>query len=99
MITVGMNYQVLEGKESTFEKAFEGILRALQETDGHVSSHLYTDVHTPSSYLIISEWNDTVAFETFISSDKFRNVTAWGKEQILSGRPSHTVYGTVEPVS
>ena len=27
-----------------------------------------------------------------ISSQAFRDVTTWGKEQILSGRPQHKIY-------
>ena len=40
-----------------------------------------------ASYLITSEWSDEEAFKSFISSQAFRDVTNWGKEQILAGRP------------
>ena len=93
MITVGMNYDVLAGKEDVFERAFESVIGALREAAGHSQSRLYKDVHAPQSYLIVSEWNDVNAFNSFITSDAFRKVTNWGKEQILSGRPKHQVYG------
>jgi heme-degrading monooxygenase HmoA len=45
-----------------------------------------------ASYLITSEWSDEQAFRDFIQSQAFKDVTNWGKEQILSGRPQHKIY-------
>ena len=45
-----------------------------------------------ASYLITSEWSDEQAFQDFIHSQAFKDVTTWGKEQILSGRPQHKIY-------
>lgn len=87
-----MDYEVLEGKQEIFEKACNGVIKALQNADGHKRSSLYKDVNRQNVYLIISEWDQMDAFQSFISSDQFRNVTNWGKEQILSRRPTHTVY-------
>jgi len=92
MITVGMNYQVLPGKEPAFEKMFKSVLGVMQEIDGHTRSALYRDVDEPQRYLIISDWQDREAFDAFIASDRFRQVTNWGKQQILAGRPSHDYY-------
>lgn len=92
MITVGMNYKVLQGKEVQFEKVFENVLQSLQTTAGHAKSALYKDVQDVQSYLIVSEWSSEDAFQTFIQSDQFRKIVNWGAEQILSGRPVHTVY-------
>ncbi len=92
MVTIGMNYEVLEGKEVVFEKAFASVISALNEADGHRVSRLLCDVHNKRSYVILSEWNDEEAFGTFIASPEFARVTNWGKEQILAGRPSHVVY-------
>lgn len=92
MVTVGMNYQVLPGKEEAFEKGFKGVITVMKDWTGHVASHLYKDVDKVNSYLIISEWNDKAAFDSFIKSEKFASVTNWGKEQILAGRPKHQVY-------
>lgn len=99
MITVGMNYSVLEGKEKVFENAFQGVIKALNKAEGHESSHLYRDVSASTEYLIVSEWSDESAFQAFITSEAFRNVTNWGKEQILAGRPSHRVYQEGQDVS
>lgn len=92
MITIGMNYQVIPGKEQEFESAFEGVVNALNKADGHDKSTLYKDCKQAVNYLIMSEWADEVAYQTFIRSDAFRNVTNWGASNILSGRPSHQLY-------
>ncbi len=89
-----MNYQVLPGKEEVFERAFKSVLGVMKESPGHTSSHLYKDVDVANSYLIISDWNDKAAFDTFVKSEAFGKVTNWGKEQILAGRPKHQVYTT-----
>jgi heme-degrading monooxygenase HmoA len=94
MVTVGMNYRVIAGKEHTFESAFKGVLRVMGEMPGHLRSNLYRDVSDDRSYLIVSEWSDRQAFEAFVRSEKFRQVADWGKEQILEARPVHTVYET-----
>lgn len=98
MITVGMNYNVLSGKEEVFERAFAQVIDALKAAPGHTESHLYRDVSAPSSYLIVSDWNDKVAFDSFIRSESFAKVTNWGKEQILAGRPKHQVYTHAAPL-
>jgi heme-degrading monooxygenase HmoA len=92
MITVGMNYHVLPGKQSEFEEKFQAVIGALQAAAGHTASTLWKDVSDDASYLITSEWSDEQAFRDFIQSEAFRAVTNWGKEQILSGRPQHKVY-------
>ncbi len=92
MITVGMNYHVIAGKEQDFEEKFAGVVDALNAAEGHTSSTLWKDVSDGSSYLITSEWSEEKAFTDFIHSDAFRKVTDWGKEQILSGRPMHKIY-------
>ena len=92
MITVGMNYHVIEGKQQDFEEKFAAVIEALNAADGHTSSTLWKDTSDGASYLITSEWSDEEAFTTFIRSEAFRNVTSWGKEQILSGRPVHKIY-------
>jgi len=92
MITVGMNYHVLPGKQQDFEQKFAGVIDALKAATGHVNSTLWKDVADDASYLITSEWSEEAAFTSFIRSDEFRAVTNWGKEQILSGRPQHKVY-------
>jgi heme-degrading monooxygenase HmoA len=83
---------VLPGKAEVFERAFRSVLDAMRTNAGHSASFLYKEVDTPDSYLIISEWNDKGAFDSFVRSEQFAKVTNWGKEQILAGRPKHQVY-------
>lgn len=92
MITVGMNYHVIEGKQTDFEQKFAGVIDALRAAEGHDNSVLWKDVSDDASYLITSEWSEEQAFHEFIRSPEFRAVTDWGKEQILSGRPQHKIY-------
>ena len=92
MITVGMNYHVIKGKQQDFEDKFAAVIGALRAAEGHSTSTLWRDVSDDASYLITSEWTDEQAFTEFIRSDAFRDVTNWGKEQILSGRPQHKIY-------
>ena len=93
MITVGMNYHVVPGKADAFENAFRKVIHALREAAGHSETRLFKEVDDPDHYLIVSDWGDKAAFEAFVSSDAFRAVTDWGKEQILRRRPEHRVYG------
>jgi len=93
MVTVGMNYHILPGKEKVFEDAFAKVMHALREAPGHSKSWLFHEVADPAHYLIVSDWNDKSAFEQFIGSPTFRAVANWGKEQILATRPDHRIYG------
>jgi heme-degrading monooxygenase HmoA len=92
MITVGMNYHVIAGKQEDFERKFGDVIAALRAANGHTSSTLWKDVGDDASYLITSEWSDEQAFKDFIQSQAFKDVTTWGKEQILSARPQHKIY-------
>ena len=92
MVTIGMNYEVLPGKEATFENAFRKVLGVMNDTAGHTDTHMYRDIDKSTSYLIVSQWSDKHAFDSFIQSDAFRQVANWGKEQILAGRPTHDYY-------
>jgi heme-degrading monooxygenase HmoA len=92
MITIGMNYDVIPGKENIFENAFEGVANALSSAQGHEFSNLYRDCKIHNKYIIISQWEDQQAYQAFITSEAFRKVTNWGASEILSGRPMHQVY-------
>jgi len=92
MVTIGMNYTVIPGKEATFERAFNNVLGAMAGLEGHTESFLFKDVNNPASYLITSKWVSEDAFKEFMASDRFRKVADWGSENILAGRPQHTVY-------
>ena len=94
MITIGMNYEIREGKDQPFEKKFALVLEAMDGSDGHVKTQLYRDVFKERSYLVVSEWSSKSAFDGFISSDTFKQVTDWGAANILATRPDHKVYGS-----
>jgi len=93
MITVGMNYEVREGKGPVFEESFRKVLEVMSKMPGHVKSRLFRDVDQTGSYLIHSEWESKEAFTGFIRSADFAEVTRWGSQEILAGRPSHKIYG------
>lgn len=99
MVTIGMNYHVLPGKEETFESAFKKVVQAMGGMDGHRETRMYRDISEPRMYLIVSQWTKKAAFDAFVGSETFRNVANWGKEQILAGRPKHEVYGGDEPAA
>ena len=93
MVTIGMNYSVLEGKEQIFEDACARVIETMKGIDGHGESRLFKEVgDARRHYLIVSTWSSEDAFRAFIASDAFKKVTNWGAQNILAGRPSHTVY-------
>lgn len=92
MVTIGMNYQVLPGKEEIFEGAFKKVVELMRSMEGHTKTNMYRDITDAQSYLIVSEWASEEAYRGFINSEKFADVVDWGKEHILAGRPSHTTY-------
>ena len=92
MVTIGMNYKVLPGKEATFENAFRKVIGAMANITGHTRTRMCRDIDDQRLYVILSEWSDRNAFDAFIASPTFRSIADWGREQILEGRPSHTYY-------
>jgi heme-degrading monooxygenase HmoA len=94
MTTIGMQYDVIPGKEAEFEHGFRAVAEKLKGVAGHVDSRLFQDVSQPGSYLIFSEWRTQEDFQAFIQSDAFRAVANWGKAELLRGRPRHTVYNS-----
>jgi heme-degrading monooxygenase HmoA len=92
MTTIGMHYDVVAGKEEEFERGFLNVIEHLKTVAGHVESHLYEDVQTIGSYVILSEWETKESFTAFLQSDAFKQVTSWGRAEILRGRPKHKVY-------
>ena len=90
MVTIEMNYPVLPGKGEAFVTECNEVIRAMQEEEGHSSSHVYQDVNEEGSYLIVSEWESRDAFDAFLRSEAFRSkMTSWGEAEILAGRPRH----------
>ncbi len=93
MVTIGMNYFVLPGKEQIFEDAVANVVNTMRGIDGHDTSQLFREVGDGDpTYLIVSRWNSEKDFDDFVASDAFKKVTNWGKQNILSGRPRHTTY-------
>jgi heme-degrading monooxygenase HmoA len=92
MTTIGMHYEVIAGKEQEFETGFLGVLEHLKTLPGHVESHMYEDIQSKGSYVILSQWADKASFEAFIHSDAFKKVTSWGRAEILRGKPRHKVF-------
>lgn len=92
LTTVGMQYEVIPGKEEEFERGFVGVLKLLKTLPGHIESHMYEDVESVGSYVILSSWQRKEDFEAFLKSDAFKQAVAWGKAEILRSRPRHQVY-------
>lgn len=92
MITVGMNYEVKEGQGQPFEDLFKVVVQEMSAFGGHKCSRLLRDVSDPHSYIILSEWTSEDDFNSFIESDRFRKVTAWGSGIALRTRPKHEIY-------
>ena len=92
MTTIGMHYDVIPGKEEEFERGFLKVIELLQTLPGHRDSHLYEDVASVGSYMILSEWERKEDFDAFLKSDAFKNAVAWGRAEILRSRPKHKVY-------
>jgi heme-degrading monooxygenase HmoA len=92
MVTIGMNYRVIPGKNEEFEDKFRAVLVALNAGDDHEQSNLFKDIDDTDSYLIVSNWATLEAFQAFIQSDGFKEVTADGMANLLSERPRHKVY-------
>jgi len=94
VVTIGMNYFVVPGKESPFEGACAKVIDVMGTIEGHDVSHIYKRVSAEkeSVYLVVSRWESEEAFNEFIASDAFKKVTSWGKDNILTGPPRHTTY-------
>ena len=63
MVTIGMNYKIIPGKEEVFENAFKSVIKVMNEMEGHTQSNLYKDVNDSHSYLIVSDWNSEEAYK------------------------------------
>lgn len=92
MVTIGMNYTVIDGKQDAFVNMCMKVIELMTQIEGHRESHLFADVSDPCRFLIVSEWDDEKAFRAFVASDRFARVVDWGKTNILAERPRHRVY-------
>lgn len=91
MLTVGLYYDVIPGKERDFEEYFKVVAEQLTKVEGYVSALLYKRVDVPNSYLIYSEWKDKDTFDAFIKSREFSGAKEGGSTMLM-GRPSHRIY-------
>ena len=96
MLTIGMYYDVIPDKAKLFEDKFNQVLILLQGMKGHKQTFLYRRVDDPHSYAIIGEFETESDFLGFIRSDAFKEVTTWGREQVLRGPPRHKIYPRTE---
>lgn len=92
MVTIGMNYRVLPGKEHHFEGVCLAVIRSMEGTPGHLRSSVFRDVADGQRYLILSEWGDKAGFEAFIRSPTFRHVVDWGRDRVLAEPPRHDYF-------
>jgi heme-degrading monooxygenase HmoA len=93
-----MYYDVIPDKADMFTAKFRDVIVALGSVEGHKATYLYQRVDDRHSYAIISEWDDRQSFLNFIRSDLFRQVTTWGREQVLRNAPRHKIYPTAEDI-
>jgi heme-degrading monooxygenase HmoA len=94
MTTIGMQYEVIPGKEEEFERGFLSTLEVMKTLPGHLDTHLYEDVASRGSYMILSHWQTRQDFDAFLASEQFKRAVAWGKAEILRSRPRHKVYNS-----
>ncbi len=92
MLTIGLYYEVIPDKAKLFEDKFFQVLELLKGVKGHRQSFLYRRVDDPFSYAIIGEFDTQQDFMAFVQSDAFKQVTTWGREQVLRGAPRHKIY-------
>ena len=96
MVTIGLYYEVIPEKSDVFEAKFKEVVRLMDAMQGHRQSHLYRRVDDPHSYAIIAEWDSQEDFMNFIRGDAFKEVTTWGREQVLRAPPQHKIYPRTE---
>jgi heme-degrading monooxygenase HmoA len=93
VVTIGMNYFVIPGKEQIFEDACKKVVETMRGIEGHEASSIYREIGDDEpAYLIVSQWDSEQAFQDFVASDAFKKVTSWGSQHILRARPQHTTY-------
>src|SRR4051794_18059263 len=77
MTTIGMHYEVKPGKEEEFKQGFLGVLNLLKTLPGHIESHMYEDIESRGSYVILSQWESKEAYAKFLQSPEFAKAVAW----------------------
>jgi heme-degrading monooxygenase HmoA len=96
LITVGMYYDVIPEKAELFTTRFAEVVELMKTIPGHKVTYLYQRVDDPYSFAVLSEWEDQESVLGFVRSETFRQVTAWGREQVLRNAPRHKIYPKAE---
>ena len=65
------------------------VIEALKTMPGHVESHLYEDVATVGSYVILSRWETKQSYEAFLRSDAFKSAVSAKDFSLGAGDPKH----------
>ena len=91
MITVGMSYRVIPGKEETFKKAFPRLHEIMKKMPGHLKTRLYFEIGDEESFLVATAWESLDAYHAFIRSPEYDEITL-GREKVLAERPHHGIY-------
>jgi quinol monooxygenase YgiN len=88
MQTFGLNYDVKPEKVEEFKKTLMQLIDAMQGSDGHIETRLFSDVAQPNSMMIYSNWRTKAEFTSFVRSDTFKQ--ALGEAvALLEGKPTH----------
>lgn len=95
--TVGMNYEVAEGREAAFEARLARIVQEMQLMPEHLNTMLYRQVTDDRRYLVVSVWRCREGFDAFVASEAFRVFMAWSTEHALIGQ-QHEIYGDPTPL-
>ncbi len=53
MITVGMNYKIIPGKDDEFTSVFAKVMQIMKDMPGHGETHLFRDVYSEHDYLVV----------------------------------------------
>jgi heme-degrading monooxygenase HmoA len=93
MITFGLNYDVKDEFIPQFLSVANQVLEMMPSLEGHVKTALYSDVNSPNSFMIYSEWENDSAFRAFMKSDAFKGVQNMTRDMLLN-RPKHKIYET-----
>ena len=92
MMTIGLQYEVRQGKEDQFKKVFAGVIVTLPKMHGHVATRLFEDVLEPGNFLLMSRWKLLRDFKTFARGEGFQRISEWAKAELFRGEPRQQVY-------
>ncbi len=95
--TVGMNYEVAEGREAAFEARLARVVQAMQQAPEHLNTMLYRQVTDDRRYLVVSVWRSREGFDAFVATAAFRAFAQWSTEHALIGQ-QHEIYGDPLPL-